>query len=295
MPKYRFAVLNFFLSCDRTFSALLKSNCLSAFIPWVVVLAFFFFPLFSHASLTLTGKLNINDALEEELLLLPNIDSVKAGSIIKYRERKGLFSSLHTLLLVDGIGRKTYDMIMPFIKLSGESDLSIDRDDRKSSRYGRYDSPEDSRVLFLENDHFFTALLDRITKAQKSIHLSMFIFKTSPYESNKANILLNAIVSAAERGVDVSALLEESNRRDDSVTIENKKTAKILEKNGVRVRFDSPKRITHTKAIVIDSRYVFIGSHNFTHSALRYNNEVSLFVDSETLAEKTLNYIKDIN
>ncbi len=122
----------------------------------------------------------------------------------------------------------------------------------------------------------------------------MFVFKTSKYSSNRANIIMDALGSAAGRGLSVSLIMEKGGKENDSVTIENKKTAQILIKKGVDVRFDIPEKRTHTKAIVIDDRYVFIGSHNFTHSALKYNNELSVKIDSIPLAGAVLSYINNI-
>lgn|GEM_PF-401421 len=295
MPVYWFIRKCFYLHSSGAFSALLKGNSLPLFIAGATSLVFLFFPLCSHASLFLTGKLNINDAAPGELLLLPHMDSVKSGAIYKYRQKEGPFRSFDALLNVKGIGRRTYEKVMPYIKLSGRSDLDIRREPEGDSHSFFHDGREGDKVLLLGNDDFFTALHGAVKKAQKSIHLSMFLFKISSYESNRANIILDALASAAGRGVSVSVLLEESNREDDFVTVENRKSAEKLKKRGVTVRFDSPKRTTHTKAVVIDSRYVFIGSHNFTHSAFRYNNELSLLIDSKVLAEKTLDYMKDIN
>lgn len=277
-----------------TFSCDLKNNRSPLFFVPAVALLFLLFPLPSDASLSLRGKLNINDAAKSELLLLPHIGNVKAESIYNYRKKEGSFSRLDSLLNVKGLGRKTYEKILPYIKLSGLSDLSIQSETNGGSPLLHYEGAS-KEVLLLENGDFYKVLLEAVKKAKKSIDLSMFLFKSSSYESNRANIVLHAIASAAERGVKVSVLLEESKRNNDSVTMENRKSAEKLIKRGVNVSFDSPDRTTHTKAIVIDSRFVFIGSHNFTHSALRYNNELSLLVDSEELAGKTLNYMKGIN
>jgi phosphatidylserine/phosphatidylglycerophosphate/cardiolipin synthase-like enzyme len=46
--------------------------------------------------------------------------------------------------------------------------------------------------------------------------------------------------------------------------------------------------------VVIDSRFVFIGSHNFSDSALGRNNEASVMVDSPEMAGKAASFIKGI-
>jgi len=61
------------------------------------------------------------------------------------------------------------------------------------------------------------------------------------------------------------------------------------------VRLDeSASRRTHAKIVVIDSRVVFIGSHNWTESALSYNHEASLMVCSQDVAEDLEGYIQSI-
>lgn len=248
------------------------------------------------ASLSLTGKLNINSATVQELILLPYIGEVRSKAISSYRETRGEFKKESSLLDVKGIGEKTYKHILPYIKLNGDSDLSIENDGAilEAGQEPGYIESAESEVTLLGNSDLFDVLLDSIKKAKKSITVSMFVFKTSNYSSNRANIIMDALGSAAGRGLRVSLLMEKGGKENDFVTIENKKTAQILIKKGVNVRFDIPEKRTHTKAIVIDDRYVFIGSHNFTHSALKYNNELSVKIDSTTLAGAVLSYINNI-
>ncbi|MBQ6570063.1 MAG: ComEA family DNA-binding protein [Clostridia bacterium] len=56
-------------------------------------------------------KININTASAAELATLPGIGEVRARAIIDFREKIGGFSSVSQLLLVDGIGEKTYEKI----------------------------------------------------------------------------------------------------------------------------------------------------------------------------------------
>ena len=62
----------------------------------------------------------------------------------------------------------------------------------------------------------------------------------------------------------------------------------------MNVYFDSPRKTTHTKLIVIDERLIFLGSHNFTQSALKYNNEISILLDRPDLAKSARNYMLKI-
>jgi len=146
----------------------------------------------------------------------------------------------------------------------------------------------------LKNDEFYWELLSSINKAEKEISASMFLFKTSLSRSGRADKLLDALTGASERGVKVSFFLEQSGEKRDSVGAANRESAERLIKSGIGVYFDSLKRTTHTKVIVIDRKTVFMGSHNLTNSALQYNNELSVKIESAKFAEDVLSYLKDL-
>lgn len=151
-------------------------------------------------------------------------------------------------------------------------------------------------VTLLTNKDYFPALEERITKAREEILVSVFIFRTTESTRNLATRLRESLVSAALRGVKVTVLLEKEKdkRRGSSLNGDNGYTAKILSRGGVKVYFDDPDTTTHTKLVTIDNRYLFIGSHNFTDSALRYNNEASVMIDSPQMAKEAAFFIKGI-
>ena len=67
---------------------------------------------------------NINSADAETLSLLPRVGPTVAQRIIDFREENGGFQAKQDLLLVKGIGERTYEQIEPYIALEGESTLS---------------------------------------------------------------------------------------------------------------------------------------------------------------------------
>jgi competence protein ComEA len=68
-------------------------------------------------SLAITS-IDINSATVEELDSLPGIGTVKAQSIITYRETHGNFTSLDDLLNVPGIGVSLLEQIKPYLFIS---------------------------------------------------------------------------------------------------------------------------------------------------------------------------------
>lgn len=149
-------------------------------------------------------------------------------------------------------------------------------------------------IVILEDGKYFDAFLSRIHSARKDVLISMYVFKTTGKRTNPADRIKDALIKAARRGVNVKVLLEREEGAGSSINSENKATAAGLAKGGVKVYFDSPRKRTHVKAVVIDGRYTFIGSHNLTASALQYNREISLLIDSEEVARETARYIEEM-
>lgn len=63
-------------------------------------------------------RININRASRLQLEKLPGIGPVKARNIVEYRELNGDFNDLPDLILVKGIGEKTFEQIKPMITIS---------------------------------------------------------------------------------------------------------------------------------------------------------------------------------
>lgn len=71
------------------------------------------------------GKaVNINTASVEQLTLLPRVGSVVAQRIVDFRDKNGRFKSLEDLMLVQGVGEKTFELIRPHITITGETTLT---------------------------------------------------------------------------------------------------------------------------------------------------------------------------
>ncbi len=146
--------------------------------------------------------------------------------------------------------------------------------------------------LLLDRD-YFTVLLDGIDRARSEISLSAYLFRTIEGAGGYPEAVLKRLLAAVKRGVRVEVVLERSQDADD-LNRNNAETAERLKHGGIRVCMDAPDRVTHTKLVVIDRRYVLIGSHNLTQSALKYNHEASVWIDSVPLAEEALRYMKSL-
>ncbi|MFH1312821.1 MAG: helix-hairpin-helix domain-containing protein [Candidatus Eisenbacteria bacterium] len=67
--------------------------------------------------------LDINTATREELMALPSIGPTRAGAIIEWRDRNGLFEKVEDLVQVKGIGEKTLAVIRKYVCAGGGESL----------------------------------------------------------------------------------------------------------------------------------------------------------------------------
>ncbi|TNF71060.1 MAG: helix-hairpin-helix domain-containing protein [Acidobacteria bacterium] len=70
-----------------------------------------------------SGVVNINTANLEQLSLLPRVGPTVAQRILDFRQENGRFQTLEDLMLVRGIGEKTFELIKPYITLDGPTSL----------------------------------------------------------------------------------------------------------------------------------------------------------------------------
>jgi competence protein ComEA len=61
--------------------------------------------------------INLNRATKEDLMKLPGIGEAKADSIIKYREKNGLFKNVKDITKIAGIKQGVYQKIEKLIKV----------------------------------------------------------------------------------------------------------------------------------------------------------------------------------
>lgn len=71
-----------------------------------------------------TGTVNINTASAEQLQLLPRVGPSIAKRIIQFREDNGKFQKVEDVMLVRGIGEKTFSLLKPYLTVEGKTTLS---------------------------------------------------------------------------------------------------------------------------------------------------------------------------
>ena len=110
-----------------------------------------------------------------------------------------------------------------------------------------------SRFLIVLPDDSARPVLDAINRATKSLRIKMFVF------SDPA--LLNAVIAAQQRGVEVRVMLNPARRTGES---ENEEARARLTEAGVEVLDSNPAfGLTHEKSMVVDDTQAFVKSLNW--------------------------------
>jgi len=115
--------------------------------------------------------------------------------------------------------------------------------------------------------------IEAIDAASERVHVIEYVI----YNSGTVTDLLDAMVAAADRGVEVKLLADEEADDIDDVLA-------FLEDGGVTAKKDSPEKTTHNKLIIADD-ISLVGSHNFSTSAMEYNNEASVRICDPRVAD----------
>jgi len=148
-------------------------------------------------------------------------------------------------------------------------------------------------VRLINNRDYFKVVNQLIEEAESSISVIMFsVYYYLKHPESYSNILIRSLIEAKKRGVDVCVILEKDFLEKDSKGI--REVASRLADSGVKVFWDQEGVTTHCKLLIIDSNITIIGSMNWSYSALAKNNEASVVIESEAVAEAYKKYFDDV-
>jgi competence ComEA-like helix-hairpin-helix protein len=140
-------------------------------------------------------------------------------------------------------------------------------------------------IAVLSNKEYYYWLKDVFDNAKSSIRIAMF-HMALPSAKHPTAILLDSLVNAKKRGVDIKILLDADRPSDPyQSSVINKPAAELLSSAGIAVRFDQPARLLHSKMLVIDDNLSVVGSHNWSAGSFFNYDDVSLAIWSESFSK----------
>lgn len=123
-------------------------------------------------------------------------------------------------------------------------------------------------TTIIAGNQFLGVVTDIIRNARKSIHIAVFDWRWFPLRGGSPAFAFNQeILGAQKRGCAVRVVTQQ---RDLVVH---------LRSHGVEARRPTTGSLLHTKLMIIDDRYVVLGSHNYTNAAFSKNHELSVMID----------------
>jgi len=126
--------------------------------------------------------------------------------------------------------------------------------------------------LLPQDKQTYYAIKEKIDGAQKYIYVPMFFFTHARYPQD--------LINAYNRGVDVKVIVDATSARTGYTKHE------ILRMAGIPVKVENWGGKMHEKSMIIDDKYLLIGSMNFTSTAHSGNDENSLLIEDADLAIK---------
>lgn len=142
---------------------------------------------------------------------------------------------------------------------------------------------EVSDLRYLTSDEYYSFAAAEIKSAKKSILLAMYLVWPGGTHS-PVNSLMDLMGTKRSEGVNVKVILDDDVKGEGNRPF-NLKAITRFQQQGVYARFDNTRRVSHVKLLIIDDETVFIGSQNWTSSALGGSNyEHAVMVKSEELA-----------
>jgi len=135
-----------------------------------------------------------------------------------------------------------------------------------------------SRTVIILPDDTKKPIVDAIDSAKTSLKIKMFVFSDPD--------LINAVIAAKKRGVNVQVMLNPARRSGEE---ENSETRKLLEDAGIEVKDSNPEfGLTHEKSMVIDEEVAFIKSLNWATKNLTVTRDYAITTSHKHEVEEVI-------
>lgn len=138
-------------------------------------------------------------------------------------------------------------------------------------------------VTLLQDGAFITKALEGVKTAKKSVYICAYDWR---WYGNAPTLDIqqfnHELVKKIKSGLDCRAILDKETQAD------------YIKQYGIKCKTYPTDRSMHTKAVLIDEKYLIIGSHNLTKRGTGTNYEVSLLVDDPSVCLAFLDYFNQM-
>ncbi len=151
-----------------------------------------------------------------------------------------------------------------------------------------------AKVKDISDRAYEPALIELLDKAERSIVISMYNISLGANERNPIAFLLQDLLEARQRNVEVVMYVNTNFREIDKAPNQfvNTPFFKNLSDAGCVIHLLPSRLRLHDKLIIVDSRFIVEGSTNWSISALKVSFESDTLMDSPELAGIKLSRLK---
>lgn len=136
----------------------------------------------------------------------------------------------------------------------------------------------DIQPILLWNHNYYKTLFPLLTRATKEILISAFKIEVPKTAKDYAlKTILSPLTSQKSPRPNIRILLHWS-QNTPGPPRENIIAAHYLSSHGIHIKHFKTTRIIHAKIIIIDEKYLILGSHNLSSSSLQHNLELSVLL-----------------
>ncbi|MDD5110977.1 MAG: phospholipase D-like domain-containing protein [Candidatus Altiarchaeota archaeon] len=137
---------------------------------------------------------------------------------------------------------------------------------------------ETAEITPISDRGYFPQAHKALQAARETIHMAQFELKYyKNYPNSSATILVQDLIEAKNRGVEVIILVDEFSTESNAF--------QLLKDNGIEIKMDSENVTTHAKLIIVDGETVILGSTNLSFYGLEKNNEINVEIKDRKTAE----------
>ena len=172
--------------------------------------------------------------------------------------------------------RHTFLFFQEKSRFSGKSDDGNSIDDEIKEKWWRtyFTNPK----AIIPEDEFLVAegFIELIEHSKETIHIAGFEADYLPIAS--------ALIAASKRGVDIIWITDDDYGLEADLIDENY-FFKTLQDENITVLDDGRSALMHNKFAIFDQSIVWTGSTNFTYNGFNKNNNNSIWINDDTVAE----------
>ena len=131
-------------------------------------------------------------------------------------------------------------------------------------------------IYFSPQDKTSIRIIELIDNANEYIYIPAYLI------THKG--ITQALINAHKRGIDIKIILDANN------CAMKKSTHKQLRGAGIQVKIENYAGKLHSKTMIIDNKYLVIGSMNFSNSGENKNDENTLIIENQDFAKNYRNF-----